>query len=900
MKTLYLIDGSGFIFRAYHALPPLNNPQGDPVGAVYGFCNMLLKVLQERQSDNIAVIFDAGRKTFRQNIYKEYKAHRPPAPDDLALQFQPIRDACTAFGIPHIESDGFEADDLIATYAQQATAQNTDVVIVSSDKDLMQLVNSHVTMFDPMKNKLITEEGVFEKFGVTPDKVIDIQALAGDASDNVPGVPGVGPKIAAELINRYGSLEELYNNVESITQPKRRESLLNNKELAFISKDLVTLRKDAPCDLPLNSMIVDETNLEKRDDFLNKHGFYKILKRLDGKIEEQKFLVKADDKTELPTIDFKINTVDIITTEDQLKAYIDFIYTKGHVAVDTETTSLDTYTANLVGISLCVEDKVAYIPLKHIFGNQMKTDVAMQYLKPVLEDEGILKIGHNLKYDRAIFLNQGADIKSYDDTLLLSYVLNGTKHFNNLDVLSKIYLNHETIKFSDVCGTGKKKKTMAEVDIKDAAAYAGEDAETTYHLWKLFKTRLTQDKQHVMYERVERPMMVVTSTMERHGVYVDPKILDALGTDFLTRMNILETEIHEKAGETFNLASPKQLGDILFGKLKLPGGKKTKTGNYVTDADALEKLSNQGFEVPKLIHNWRSLSKLQSTYVEGLKSAINPKTGRVHTSYSLTATNTGRFSSTNPNLQNIPVRTEEGRKIRSAFLAAPDYKLLSLDYSQIELRLLAHMAKVDSLIKAFNSGEDIHKLTASQVFHIPLENVTNEDRRKAKAVNFGIIYGISAYGLAEQIGISNTEAKKIIQAYMLQYPGIQAFMEEQKQFARTHNYVETIMGRKCYTLGINDKNAARMQFAERQAINAPLQGSNADIIKMAMHEIHDVIIEKNLKSRMLLTVHDELVFEIHDSEVDTVPQLFKNMMEKIIHLSVPLKVDMSLSQKYEK
>ncbi|HCU06246.1 MAG TPA: DNA polymerase I [Holosporales bacterium] len=900
MKKLYLIDGSGFIFRAYHALPPLNNPQGEPVGAVYGFCNMLIKVLQERQSDHMAVIFDAGRKTFRQDIYPEYKAHRPPAPDDLVPQFQPIRDACIAFGIPHIESDGFEADDLIATYAQQAIAQDTEVVIISSDKDLMQLINSHITLFDPMKNKIIAEEGVFEKFGVTPDKVIDIQALAGDSSDNVPGVPGIGPKIAAELINRFGSLENLYKNVDSITQIKRRESLINNQDLAFISKKLVTLRTDASCELLLNDMIVDETNLEKRDAFLNKHGFYKILKRLDGKIEEQKPVIKEQGTKPLSTVNFKISPVEIITTEDQLKAYIDGVYEKGHVAVDTETTSLDTYTAKLVGISLCVEDKVVYIPLKHIFGVQMKTEVAIAFLKPMLADEGILKIGHNLKYDRAIFLNHGADIRAYDDTLLLSYVLNGTKHLNNLDTLSQLYLNHETIKFSDICGTGKNKKTMAEVDIKEAAAYAGEDAETTYHLWKLFKAQLTQGRQHVLYERVERPMMIVTSTMEHHGIYVDPKVLDTLGDDFLKRMAVLESEIHEKSGETFNLASPKQLGEVLFDKLKLPGGTKTKTGNYVTDADALEKLSNQGFEVPTLIHQWRSLAKLQSTYVEGLKSSINSKTGRVHTSYSLTATNTGRFASTNPNLQNIPVRTEEGRKIRSAFLAAPSYKLLSLDYSQIELRLLAHMANVEPLIKAFNSGEDIHKLTASQVFHIPLENVTSDDRRKAKAVNFGIIYGISAYGLAEQIGVSNTEAKEIIQAYMAQYPGIQAFMEEQKEFARAHDYVETILGRKCYTLGINDKNGARRQFAERQAINAPLQGSNADIIKMAMYEIHNLIIEKNMKSRMLLTVHDELVFEIHDSEAATVPEQFKNIMEKIIHLSVPLKVDMSLSERYEK
>lgn len=900
MKKLYLIDGSGFIFRAYHALPPLSNPQGEPVGAVYGFCNMLIKVLQERQSDNIAVIFDAGRKTFRQEIYPEYKAHRPPAPDDLVPQFQFIRDTCTAFGIPHIESDGFEADDLIATYAQQAKEQDIDVVIVSSDKDLMQLINSHITLFDPMKNKIIAEEGVFEKFGVTPDKVIDIQALAGDSSDNVPGVPGIGPKIAAELINRFGSLEKLYENVDSITQTKRRESLINNQELAFISKKLVTLRTDAPCELLLKDMIVDDSDLEKRDAFLNKHGFYKILKRLDGQIEEQKLVIKEQGAKPLPTADFKTSPVDIITTEDQLKTYIEAVYEKGHVAVDTETTSLDTYTAKLVGISLCVEDKVAYIPLKHIFGVQMKTEAAIDHLKPMLEDEGILKIGHNLKYDRAIFLNHGADIRAYDDTLLLSYVLNGTKHLNNLDTLSQLYLNHETIKFSDICGTGKNKKTMEEVDIKEAAAYAGEDAETTYHLWKLFRPQLTQGRQHVLYERVERPMMIVTSTMERHGIYVDPTVLDTLGADFLKRMAVLESDIHEKSGETFNVASPKQLGEVLFDKLQLPGGKKTKTGHYVTDADTLEKLSNQGFEVPTLIHRWRSLAKLQSTYVEGLKAAINPKTGRVHTSYSLTATNTGRFASTNPNLQNIPVRTEEGRKIRSAFLAAPGYKLLSLDYSQIELRLLAHMAKVVPLIKAFNSGEDIHKLTASQVFHIPLENVTSDDRRKAKAVNFGIIYGISAYGLAEQIGASNTEAKEIIQAYMAQYPGIQAFMEDQKEFARTHNYVETIMGRKCYTLGINDKNGARRQFAERQAINAPLQGSNADIIKMAMHEIHNLIIENNMKSRMLLTVHDELVLEIHDGEASTLPERLKNIMEKIIHLSVPLKVDMSLSDRYEK
>jgi DNA polymerase-1 len=900
MKKLYLIDGSGFIFRAYHALPPLNNPHGEPVGAVYGFCNMLIKILQERQSDNIAVIFDASRKTFRQDIYPEYKAHRPPAPDDLIPQFQLIREACTAFGIPHIESNGFEADDLIATYAQQAIEQDTDVVIISSDKDLMQLINSHITLFDPIKNKIIAEDGVFEKFGVTPDKVIDIQALAGDSSDNVPGVPGIGPKTAAELINKFGSLESLYQNVNAITQTKRRESLINNQELAFISKKLVTLRKDAPCELLLKDMIVDNHDLEKRDAFLNKHGFYKILKRLGGNVQQQESVVQSKEKESFVTINFNTSPVDIITTEDQLKAYIDIIYKKGHVAVDTETTSLDTYTAKLVGISLCVEDKVAYIPLKHIFGIQMNTERAIAHLKPMLEDEGILKIGHNLKYDRAIFLNYGADICTYDDTLLLSYVLNGTKHLNNLDTLSQIYLNHETIKFSNICGTGKNKKTMAEVDIKETAAYAGEDAETTYNLWKLFKPQLAQDKQHVLYERVERPMMIVTSTMEHHGIYIDPKILDTLGADFLKRMTLLERDIYEKSGEKFNLASPKQLGEVLFDKLKLPGGKKTKTGNYITDADALEKLNHQGFEVPTLIHQWRSLAKLQSTYVEGLKSAINPKTGRVHTSYSLTATNTGRFASTNPNLQNIPVRTEEGRKIRSAFLAAPGYKLLSLDYSQIELRLLAHMAKVEPLIQAFNSGEDIHKLTASQVFHIPLEAVTDEDRRKAKAVNFGIIYGISAYGLAEQIGISNTAAQEIIQAYMNQYPGIQAFMAQQKEFARSHDYVETILGRKCYTLGINDKNGARRQFAERQAINAPLQGSNADIIKMAMHEIHNMIIEKKMLSRMLLTVHDELVFEIHDSESTTAPEQFKNIMEKIIHLSVPLKVDMSLSDKYEK
>ena len=900
MKKLYLIDGSGFIFRAYHALPPLNNPHGEPVGAVYGFCNMVIKVLQERQSENIAVIFDAGRKTFRQDVYPEYKAHRPPAPDDLVPQFQLIRDVCTAFGLPHIESDGFEADDLIATYAQQAIEQDIDVVIISSDKDLMQLINSHITLFDPIKNKIIAEEGVFEKFGVTPDKVIDIQALAGDSSDNVPGVPGIGLKIAAELINRFGSLENLYQNVDSITQTKRRESLINNQELAFISKQLVTLRKDAPCKLLLKDMIVDDRDLEKRDAFLNKHGFDKILKRLGGKIQEQKPVLKAKEIEPLPPVNFKISPVDILTTEDQLKAFIDLIYKKGHVAVDTETTSLDTYTAKLVGISLCVEDKVAYIPLKHVFGVQMKTESAIAHLKPILEDERILKIGHNLKYDRAIFLNYGADISAYDDTLLLSYVLNGTKHLNNLDTLSQLYLNHETIKFSDICGTGKNKKTMAEVDIKDAAAYAGEDAETTYHLWKLFKPQLTQDKQHVLYERVERPMMIVTSTMEHHGIYIDPTILDTLGADFLKRMEQLESDIYQKSGETFNLASPKQLGEVLFDKLHLPGGKKTKTGNYVTDADTLEKLSNQGFEVPTLIHQWRSLAKLQSTYVEGLKSAINPKTGRVHTSYSLTATNTGRFSSTNPNLQNIPVRTEEGRKIRAAFLAAPGYKLLSLDYSQIELRLLAHMAKVEPLIQAFHSGEDIHKLTASQVFHIPLEMVTHDDRRKAKAVNFGIIYGMSAYGLAEQIGVSNTEAQEIIQAYMGQYPGIQAFMDQQKEFARAHNYVETILGRKCYTLGINDKNGALRQFAERQAINAPLQGSNADIIKMAMHAIHHTIIENKMASRMLLTVHDELVFEIHDSEQETAPGQFQNIMEQIIHLSVPLKVDMSLSDRYEK
>ncbi|CAO5682944.1 MAG: DNA polymerase I [Holosporales bacterium] len=900
MKKLYLIDGSGFIFRAFHALPPLLNSVGTPVGAVFGFCNMLTKLMQTIEDNPVIVVFDAGRKTFRQDIYSEYKAHRPPVPDDLIPQFSIIKDACDAFGFLKLELEGFEADDIIASYAFKAKSQNLDVVIVSSDKDLMQLIDPNVVMLDPMKNKIITQDDVVEKFGVEPHLVVDVQALAGDSSDNVPGVQGIGIKTAAELIRTYGSFEKLYESVLTITQPKRRESLIKCKDLAFISKQLVTLLKDVPLPYDLTDLNSVDVNKQTRDAFLKKHGFLSLLQRI---IKDESATQLKEDEDTSPILEepedilssFKLSTPEIITTEDHLYDFIKEILKFQVVAIDTETTALNIQEARLVGISLSVEGRAAYIPVGHLFGKQLSLDCVKHGLIPILNDPSILKIGHNLKYDMGILSKYDMDIISYDDTLLLSYVLNGTKHPNNLDFLSKAYLLHETIKFEDVVGKSKNQLTFDKVSIEQAAAYAAEDAEVTLHLWKIFKPKIAKNHQSRLYERAERPMVSIAYNMEKTGVTVQSSVLTHLEQDYKKALDLLSNQIFEKAGKSFNIASPKQLGDVLFEDLKLPGGKKSKSGSFGTDNDVLQDLSDKGYEIAKHVQEWRSVAKLLSTYVDGLRENISPKTGKVHTSFSLASTNTGRLSSSNPNLQNIPVRSEEGKKIREAFVASPGYILLSLDYSQIELRLLAHMAKIKSLIDAFKKEQDIHTLTASEIFKIPLSEVTKEDRFKAKAINFGIIYGISAFGLAKQIHTSNSESAKIIQEYFLKYPGIQTFMEEQKEHAREFGYVLTLFNRKCYTEGIHNKNSSLRQFAERQAINAPLQGTNADLIKMAMADIQRIIDEKNLSSRMILTVHDEILFEIFEEEKEFAPKLFQKAMENVAYLDVPLKVDFDMA-----
>ncbi|MBP9752474.1 MAG: DNA polymerase I [Proteobacteria bacterium] len=891
MKKLYLIDGSGFIFRAFHALPPLVNSEKTPVGAVYGFCNMLTKLLQIVDDNYILVVFDAARKTFRQDIYADYKAHRPPPPEDLIPQFSIIRDACDAFGVLKTELDGYEADDIIASYAESAKQQGLEVIIVSSDKDLMQLVDNGVSMLDPIKNKSINADDVLEKFGVLPNRVVDVQALAGDSSDNVPGVAGIGIKTAAELVNTYGSLEQLYQSVDLIKQPKRRESLIKCQDLAFISKQLVTLLKDIPLPHTIEALRPREDDHDLRNAFLKKHGFLSLLQRLLKKSGLSIPPPPLEENVIVEEVSFTPSKPDVIQTEDHLYRFLNDVLNHQVVAIDTETTSLNIQDAKLVGISLSIENRSAYIPIGHLFGNQLSLLKVKEALLPILEDPRILKVGHNLKYDMGILSKYGMEIHSFDDTLLLSYVLNGTKHFHNLDFLSKHYLNHETIKYEDVVGKGKTQLTFDKVNIEEAALYAAEDAQVTLNLWKLFKPKLIQNHQVTLYERAERPMVKAAYVMEREGILLKSDVLNVIEKDFKCRLEQLNDAVFKAVGKVFNIASPKQLGDVLFEDLKLPGGKKTKTGAYSTDNDILQNLCDQGFEVPKLVQEWRSISKLQSTYIDGLRESVHQRTGRIHTSFSLTGTNTGRLSSSNPNLQNIPVRSEDGKKIRKAFVAAEGYTLLSLDYSQIELRLLAHMANIEPLIKAFKNEQDIHTLTASEIFKIPLNEVTKDDRFKAKAINFGIIYGISAFGLAKQIHTSNSESAEIIQNYFSKYPGIQTFMEDQKEFARKNGYVLTLFNRKCYTQGINDKNGSIRQFAERQAINAPLQGTNADLIKMAMVDILKIIEERHLKSRMLLTVHDEILFEIHESEDDIAPKLFQKIMENITYLSVPLKVD---------
>lgn len=911
-EELFLVDGSGFIFRAYFAMAysrksGMTNPDGIEVGAVYGFTGMLLKMLRDYHAPYLAVIFDSARENFRNEIYPEYKANRDETPEDLIPQFDLIREATKAFDIPALEMPGFEADDLIAAYTKQAVEAGKKVVIVSSDKDLMQLVQPGVRMLDPMKGKWIGEEQVIEKFGVTPDKVVDVQALAGDSVDNVPGVPGIGVKTAAQLINEYGDLDTLLERASEIKQNKRREKLIEHAEDARVSRQLVRLDENAPVPLSLDELKTHDPDKPELMAFLQKHAFNTIIKRLGGetvappkpKHEEP----SAEDEALPPVSD---NKYTLINDAETLKDWIAEADKTGLLAIDTETTSLTPAKAKLVGISIASTlGKAAYIPLGHeqetdLFGAsaedqipQMDKGECLKLLKPLLEDPSVLKIGHNMKYDWQIFAKEGIEMAPCDDTILISYVLDGSSHRHGMDNLSSIYCDHEPIKFEEVAGKGKAQVTFDKVPIDKALTYAAEDAEITLRLHHILKPRLARERMVSVYETIERPLIPIIARMELDGIKVDPTKLHEMSEAFGKKLITLQQEIYALAGHEFNVASPKQVGEVLFDEMGLQGGKKTKTGAYSTSVDVLEKLSLEGHEIVTKILEHRGLAKLKSTYTDALQEEINPATGRVHTSYHMTGTSTGRLSSSDPNLQNIPIRTEEGRKIREAFIAEDGHALISVDYSQVELRLAAEMADVAALKQAFKDDVDIHKLTASRVFEVPLEEVTAEIRRQAKAVNFGIIYGISGFGLAKQLGCPVGEASAFIKRYLARFHEIETFMEDTKEEAKREGYVKTLYGRKCFIPGIQDKNPIRVKGAERQAINAPLQGTAADIMKIAMTAMPKALKEAGLSAKMLLQVHDELIFEVPKDEVEKTKACVAQTMENAfkinaVDISVPL------------
>ncbi len=917
-RHLFLVDGSGFIFRAYYGLKSnLTRSDGTPTNAVYGFCNMLMKLLDDTDADYLAVIFDAGRKTFRNDIYADYKANRPPPPEDLIPQFPLVLEATEAFNVPAIEMPGFEADDLIATYARQAREAGDQVTIMSSDKDLMQLVTERVTMLDPIHNRRIGAEEVVEKFGVGPGMVVEVQALAGDSVDNVPGVPGIGVKTAAQLINEFGDLETVLARAGEIKQPKRRENLLEFADLARISLELVTLKDDVPVEGDYRAFAKRQPDHEKLLKFLRAQEFERIVARVvseiggDGPMAEPAATAGAE---AVPGSGYQL-----VTEEAELEAWIAAATEKGRVAVDTETTSLDAQRAVLVGVSLALEPgRACYIPLGHrgavsqgaldlgdgggqtggqaggLVEGQIDRASALALLAPMLGDPSVLKVGHNIKYDTEILAGYDVHIAPVDDTMVLSYVLDAGRHGHGLDELALRHLDHTNIKFSEVAGVGKKQVTFDLVPLEVARDYAAEDADITLRLHDLLKPRLMVEHLSTVYETLERPLIPVLVAMERAGIEVDPKCLKALSRDFAKRLGVLETEIQKLAGREFNIASPKQLGEILFEEMGLPGGKKGKAGAWSTGADVLEDLAARGHDLPARVLDWRLLAKLRSTYTDALQKQINPDTGRVHTSYAMAVASTGRLSSTDPNLQNIPVRTEEGRKIREAFVARDGAKLLSADYSQIELRLLAHVADITALKEAFRDGADIHALTASEIFGVPLDRMDAATRRSAKAINFGIIYGISPFGLARQLGIPQQDAKSYIEAYFQRYPGIRDYMEDTKALAREQGFVTTIFGRRMHTPGITAKGPHKA-FAERAAINAPLQGAAADIIKRAMIRVPPALRENNLGAEMLLQVHDELIFEVPEAEAEATAQLVAKVMADApfpaVNLSVPLEVE---------
>ena len=933
---LVLIDGSGYIFRAFHALPTMTRGDGTPVNAVYGFTGMVMKLVDDLAPAHVAVVFDSARKTFRNDIYADYKANRTDPPEELVPQFDLVREATTALSLPRLEAPGFEADDLIATYAALGEEAAMETVIVSSDKDLMQLVRGGVTMLDPMKQRFIAEPEVEERFGVTPDKVVDVQALAGDSTDNVPGVPGIGVKTAAELINTYGDLDTLLASAGEIKQPKRRENLINFAEQARISRDLVRLRDDAPMPLPLEELKRTERDVDKLIAFLKAQEFKRLLTRVGAPAEAAEPAVRSMGGAPQPAAGPPASayvplpegevSYELVTSIARLEEWAAAAGNQGYLALDTETSSLNAAAAELVGVSMALAPgRACYVPLRHggavveadgqgdlaldappATYDQIGFDDAIAVLKPLFEDASVLKIGHNLKYDSHVLMrpvNGGIRLSPVDDTMCLSYVLDaGRVSGHSMDNLAGHWLDHSTIKYEDVCGKGAKQVPFGSLAPEAALDYAAEDADITLRLWQILRPRLATEGMTSVYERLERPLIPVLADMENAGITVDPSILARMSNEFATRMEAFQTEIHALAGVEFNIASPKQLGEVLFDKMGLQGGKRAKTGAWSTSADVLETLAAEGVEVAARVLDWRQLAKLKSTYADALVDSILPNSGRVHTSFSMVGASTGRLSSSDPNVQNIPIRTAEGRQIRTAFIAEPGKKLISADYSQIELRLVAHVAGEQSMIDAFRAGVDIHARTASEVFGMPLDQMDGETRRRAKAINFGIIYGISGFGLARQLGIRQGEARDYINAYFENFPGIRAYMDRIKLEARETGHVETLFGRRIHIAGITASKPAQRGFAERQAINAPIQGSAADIIKRAMVRLPSALAEAGIEARMLLQVHDELIFEAEESIAEAAVEAIRAVMESaadpLLDLAVPLVAEAGIAHSW--
>ena len=910
----YLIDGSGYIFRAYYALPPLTRKiDGLPTGAVSGFCSMLFKLLEDSKSKNnlqkpthFAVIFDSARKTFRNEIYSDYKANRTEAPDDLAPQFEYIRKSVLAFNLPSVELINYEADDLIATYVEKILKKGAKVTIVSSDKDLMQLYKKNVRIFDPMKSKFISEEDIKKKFGVGSDKVIDVQALAGDSSDNVPGVPGIGVKTASELINKYGDLETLLNSAHEIKQNKRRETLIENRDKAIISKKLVTLKSDAPVEIDLEEFQLKEIDKDKLYNFLREMEFNRLLSSAISAYGEPNLSsFKETSKSEENQKKIDKKNYFLINDLKEIDYWIKKAEENGEVAIDTETSSLDPHQAKLIGVSLSTNiGSACYIPIGHNSKKCLDKDSVLKKLKPLLEDPSIKKIGQNIKFDFIVLSKYGINITSMEDTMLMSYVLDAGKNRHNMDTLSEIHLNHKTISFKDLVGSGKKEINFSDVDIEKAKDYAAEDADITFRLYKKFYKSLKAEKMVNIYEVFEKPMLTILADMEIQGIKIDNKFLKVLSLKFEKKIQKIQNEVFKISKKEFNIASPKQLGEILYNDLKIADLKKTKKGSFATSASVLEDLAFKGHKFPKLILDWRQLSKLKNTYSDSLPEHINPNTKRIHTSFLLAATTTGRLASSDPNLQNIPIKSEDGKDIRKAFIAEKNNVLISADYNQIEMRILADLADVKELKKAFKNNEDIHSITASQIFNIDIKKVNLDQRRKAKAINFGIIYGISQYGLAKQINVTNQEAEQFLNAYFAKFPEIKIYMDQTIKFCRKSGYVSNIFGRRSHFININDKNYNVRNFQERAAINAPIQGSAAEIMRLAMIRLHKKLSEKDYKNtKMLLQIHDELIFETPKNETKRISEMIIKEMSSVTKsdqhsFSIPLTVDLNIGDNW--